>query len=741
MKNKRFLMLLLSGIMSVCLLCTGCMPGAGTSIDSGDIDSGTGGGGGSGGSGGDVPPVYEANNFSSNIYALVNRQGNEGVFEDYYRRNVSFNELVDRQIGLVATEIIERLNDIYGSGQYKYSFDSDEQNYTTWQVGKARGDKYQVHILGDVVYVFVLDKNGEYILDDNGYPLKDTGKNYRAVYYVSDEDNNMDDYIGNPSCQALASYLLNGGYSDTYLDNQTGYDVNEQKLSVLAGSIYGDNTYVQYDNEIVVEHGQYDKSWLWSSYFANGTSVNRLKYNLAKIIVNNTSVNQMTDTYGSDYDSLLSQIPYLANYLDYYYDEISYFVTNYVVGSDLIMQDNNAISTLQNVLAKSKDYRDTFEYALNDVQYEVVLRSIADTGNYNLKTLYEDCNLFENSNVIPELNKTFEDEYNYLILDSLTGLKENADVYKDDNTKIGFIDYYNLYYGINESDWIDEEQTVRSFNQIEFPYTWERIVASRNYKNYETVIEEVLHSVQNQTFDTGTHAVITNPSYKGYSAFAEMGRVGRDSTITNIHQFGDITVDGDGNEENTYTKASNYRSIIIPAIGNIPDLSHYSLLLCVGDNIEEMSIRVSVQLVDSTGQGEVLVLDKNMAGLIENYPYPEEGMAGGSDDKFIVPQMGNDEGMGNNTWFIEFDLPTSSTTISMAEDEEPFSYGEQSLFDNDFVLEYDEETGEVTYSIVATNCIVITFEVFDASGRELPAGKTIPFGVSLWLDNYHEKEQ
>ena len=111
MKNKRFLMLLLSGIMSVCLLCTGCMPGAGTSVDSGDIDSGTGGGGGSGGSGGDVPPVYEANNFSSNIYALVNRQGNEGVFEDYYRRNVSFNELVDRQIGLVATEIIERLND------------------------------------------------------------------------------------------------------------------------------------------------------------------------------------------------------------------------------------------------------------------------------------------------------------------------------------------------------------------------------------------------------------------------------------------------------------------------------------------------------------------------------------------------------------------------------------------------------------------------------------------------------
>ena len=705
MKNKRFLMLLLSGIMSVCLLCTGCMPGAGTSIDSGNIDSGTGGGGGSGGSGGDVPPVYEANNFSSNIYALVNRQGNEGVFEDYYRRNVSFNELVDRQIGLVATEIIERLNDIYGSGQYKYSFDSDVQNYTTWQVGKARGDKYQVHILGDVVYVFVLDKNGEYILDDNGYPLKDTGKNYRAVYYVSDEDNNMDEYIGNPSCQALASYLLNGGYSDTYLDNQTGYDVNEQKLSMLAGSIYGDNTYVQYDNEIVVEYGQYDKAWLWSSYFANGTAVDRLKYNIAKIVADNiTNTNQLTDTFDNDYDSLLSQIPYLANYLDYYYDEISYFVTNYVVGSDLIMQDNNAISTLQNVLAKSKDYRDTFEYALSDIQYETILRSIADTSNYNLKLLYENCDLFESSQIIHELDKTFEEEYDYLVNNVLKG---SADNYYYNPTELNK-SYHDIYYGINESGYIDEAGTVKSFNQIEFPYTWSDMIACRNVKNYETIISSVIDAVKNQTFASDTHAGQYNSSFVGKSVYATYYRVSRDNNIISMPAM------SAGGKNMVFNNHGNYNQFIIPAKGNVSDLSHYDLQISVGDSTQKISLEIKVQTIDDNYNTNIVVL-KN-TNLHET--------ATMANNKFVVDK--------NTTWQATFDLPK---TTAIKYNGSQYTYTDGTVFDNDQILSKDSKGVGFRQGDIK-DCLIVYVTAYDQFGREIDMNTT--YGISLKLTNTYQ---
>lgn len=181
MKSKRILTLTACVLLILCLVCTGCTPEEPTIPD----DGGSGGGGG-----GEVTPVFEANNFSDDVYALANRRGDEGVFEDYYRGKVPFNQLVDRQIGVIATEIVERLNDVYGSDNYKYSFDNEVPDYTTWQVGEARGAKYAVHLLGDVFFVFVLDEQGNYIEDEQGFPLESDGKTYEAVYFASEQDNN-----------------------------------------------------------------------------------------------------------------------------------------------------------------------------------------------------------------------------------------------------------------------------------------------------------------------------------------------------------------------------------------------------------------------------------------------------------------------------------------------------------------------------------------------------------------------
>lgn len=690
MKIKSILTLTACVLLILCLVCTGCTPEEPTIPD----DGGSGGGGG-----GEVTPVFEANNFSDDVYALANRRGDEGVFEDYYRENVPFNQLVDRQIGVIATEIVERLNDVYGSDNYKYSFDSEVPDYTTWQVGEARGAKYAVHLLGDVFFVFVLDEQGNYIEDEQGFPLESDGKTYEAVYFASEQDNNMEEYIGNPSCQALACYLLNGEYSDTYLDNQSGLAVNEQKLSVLAGSIYGDNVYVQQENDIVLQQGQLDVAWRWASYFADGTAVDRLKYNIAKIIADNESINQVTDCYDSNYDSLLSEIPYLANYLDCFYEEIRYFVKNFVIGTDTIETDNAAISTLQNVLAKSKDYRNTFEYAVNDLSFEVCLRSLTDINEYNAKFFYYDCDIWSNVRIIPQTGKTFEEEYEYLVF----MLQRQANFYDgiDQRQKT----YFDLYYGIDESGYIDEAGTVKSFNQIEFPYSWEDMIACRNVKNYEAVLDGVLDAVKNQTFAENTHAGQYSDSLAGESVYFTYYRVSQDYDITKMS-----TMSTGDNANITFNNNGNYNQFIIPATGNVGDLSHYDLQISVGNCQEDISLEIKVQTVDDNYNTVVAVLDSSDL----------QGNATTANGKFVVDK--------NATWQGTFHLPQTTAIVYS----EQYAYSDGTVSENNQIVTYAD--GQILFRQGdVKDCLIVYVTAYDQFGREINLDAI--YGISIKLTN------
>ena len=694
MKSKRILTLTACVLLILCLVCTGCTPEEPTIPD----DGGSGGGGG-----GEVTPVFEANNFSDDVYALANRRGDEGVFEDYYRENVPFNQLVDRQIGVIATEIVERLNDVYGSGNYKYSFDSKVPDYTTWQVGEARGAKYAVHLLGDVFFVFVLNEQGNYIEDEQGFPLESDGKTYEAVYFASEQDNNMEEYIGNPSCQALACYLLNGEYSDTYLDNQSGLAVNEQKLSVLAGSIYGDNVYVQQENEIVLQQGQWDVAWRWASYFADGTAVDRLKYNIAKIIADNESINQVTDCYGSNYDSLLSEISYLANYLDCFYEEIRYFVENFVIGTDAIETDNAAISTLQKVLAKSKDYRETFEYALEDYTYRNFAMNNISDKNYYTYNFYADANLYASNRIIPQTGKTFEEEYEYLVHDGW-GLKGRADNYNYNPTDLNK-PYFDLYYGIDESGYIDEAGTVKSFNQIEFPYTWNDMIACRNVKNYEAVLDGVLDAVKTQTFAENTHAGQYNDSLAGESVYFTYYRVSQDYAITKMS-----TMSTGDNANITFNNNGNYNQFIIPATGNVGDLSHYDLQISVGNCQEDISLEIKVQTVDDNYNTVVAVLDSSDL----------QGSVTTANGKFVVDK--------NTTWQGTFHLPQTTAIVYS----EQYAYSDGTVSENNQIVTYAD--GQILFSQGdVKDCLIVYVTAYDQFGREINLDAT--YGISIKLTN------
>lgn len=658
-------------------------------------------------------PIYEENAFSNKVYALVNKKGEDSEFKDYYREDVSFNELVDRQIGLIATEIIERLNDIYGVDNFEYSYDADVGDFSTWNQGEARGEEYKVHQLGDTYYVFLRDDNGDLIPSDatsGGFFIEEYGSSYKAAYFRSDSDNNLDDYLGNPSAQALSSFLLNGNVpTDTFgPDNNTGYEINDQKLSVLSGSIYGENVYCL-NGSVISLSDEPSYAWNWSEYFKDGTAIDRLKYAIADIIVNNGYEDDLSMVdfivYGSDYDQLLGDISFLSNYLEDYYQAISRYVLDVVIGGQQVANDNDSILSLSSIIERVNEYRKTIGFIKGNNSYDSVCESIFDSENrddnnraYNLNELFTESNLLNDYAYINNNNgtRTFEDEYEYFIETSTLSLKFFADLYVQAESE-GLAVYYELYYGINGSGYIGESQTTKSFNQIEFPYKFADMVGCRNIKNYETTVESILDAVSSQTFTDNTHAGTYDPSLLGRSVYASNIRVGLDRDIATLSDLGTVS---DGSA--TFNEVENYNTFIIPASDSVNDLSHYDLDLYIGNSDRDLALEITVQTVNNG-------MNDNKAQLGNDDSVERLDMVNG---KFLIKR--------NEDWHATFNLP-KLTSIDPG------------------VQEYRYEEGNIYQSNpldAIKDSLIITLKAYDATGEEIDLNTE--FGVCISLTNNYQ---
>lgn len=654
-----------------------------------------------------VEPIYEKNAFSDKVYALVNKSGEAKEFNDYYRDDVSFNELVDRQIGLIATEVIERLNDVYGVGNYEYSYDADVEDFSTWNQGEARGEEYKVHQSGDTYYVFLRDDNGDLIPSDaisGGFFVEEYGSSYKAAYFRSNSDNNLDDYLGNPSAQALSSFLLNGNVpTDSFgPDNNTGHEINEQKLSVLSGSIFGENVY-SLNGSVISPSDEPSYAWNWSEYFKDGTAIDRLKYAIADIIVNNGYEDNisMVDfiVYGSDYDQLLGDISFLSNYLEDYYQAISRYVLDVVIGSQQVANDKNSILSLSSIIERAKDFKASVDYAMGINTYNARISSIVDqtyvdeeNDVYRLSDLFFESNIFNNYSYINSNKgpRTFEEEYEYLA-NSL--LKSEADLYIDHGIDFK-INYYNLYYGIDGSGYIDEAQTVKSFNQIEFPYTFADMVSCRNIKNYETTVTSILDAISSQTFTEDTHAGTYDPTLLGRSVYASYNRVGPDRDIAMLSDLGTVS---DGGA--TFNEVESYNTFIIPASDSVNDLSHYDLDLYIGSNDRDIALEINVQTVNNDTNDNMVELDKDDSA-------ERLDMVNG---KFLIKR--------NEDWHATFNLP-KLTRIDP--DVQEYRYEEGNIYQSDPLD-------------AVKDSLIITIKAYDSTGEEIDINTK--FGVCISLAN------
>lgn len=273
--------------------------------------------------------------------------------------------------------------------------------------------------------------------------------------------------------------------------------------------------------------------------------------------------------YGFDYDQLLGEISLLSNYLEDYYQAISRYVLDVVIGSKPFSNDNNSILSLSSIIEMAIDYGKTIEFIKGNNSYNSACASILDSENigddhwiYGLNDLFAESNILNDYAYIMNNSgtRTFEEEYEYLIKE----LKRWCDLFQYD---IKQEPWYNLYYGIDGSGYIDEPQTVKSFNQIEFPYKFADMVSCRNTKNYETTVESILDTVSSQTFTDNTHAGTYDPDLLGRSVYASYGRAGLDRDIATLSDLGTISC---GNAR--FGEARNYSTFIIQASDSVNDL-------------------------------------------------------------------------------------------------------------------------------------------------------------------------
>lgn len=666
--------------------------------------------------------VYEESAFSDQVYAFSSSDDiNNPTYVDYNSSTSSFARLVDRELTIIASEIIYRLNDIYGSDNYQYftSYE-DVSNFTSWDMGQARGKKYQVYQEDDTYYVFLFDEKGQYIEDEvNGFPFNN--QLYKAVYYQDDTYNNLKDYPSNPSSQVLVAFLLNNlTESDTYSSiNYSDYDVKEQNLSILQGSIYGDNIYIQTDNEIVLDSFQYDYMWNWSSYFESGTAVDRLKYNLALIVSNKGYFNHLNDMSDYSYDessyqSLISNIPFLDNYVKLYEECISYFISNFIIGSSLIEQDNLSISSLNSILSKSSEYRKTFEYALGNDGYTKILQDTSDGAGENRISaydFYDYADLYTNSNIIPQTGKTLEEEYEYLINYSL---KIHADNYPYNPSDFNR-PYYNLYYGIDGSGYIDEERTVKSFDQIEFPYDWSSLVSSRNIKNYELIIKDIIQSISSQTFNENNDA--SNYGLTDISIHPSTYRLSFNDDINYLNEL----AHKDKNNNIEFLYKDYFNAFIIPACNNVRDLSHYELNIDLGELDKDVDLSIRVCSTDDVDSDNIITL--NSSHLVNS------SSISANDELFTLSASIQHSS-------LSFRLPSSLTPITY--NGEMFEYDnsqDSSIYSNTVSLMDDKYQNPLPLLNNIKDSLVIYFTLYDRESHSVLTN--VDYGVCISLDNVH----
>ncbi len=345
-----------------------------------------------------------------------------GISDTVLDKNVQkpFIDIVDRQIDMLAEELVSRIEYIYGTNNINTT-----HNIKDTTDGSLFSSYSSMNIFSDTItanmsvynykdeYVMsdgtiMLDSNGEKVLFDStkhSYYVQEDGVKYAAVTSL----NVGGLFTSATAFQYTMQQIGRPAFDMSYPD---GYELDS--ILTLSGAIYGTPTWKretislsQDYYEYTYNQNEFTTPWNWANDFANGTIKDKVKHYLAYIIANDITDYQDLPNesviLSSDYDTLLTNIGEVNNYISTYQDLIFDTLTKRMIGTayegdsqagqdgaTIALAIDLAIRKMDPNVAQTFFYNGNYRSLYDDSTTEGILNMINEKSTMNIYIIQYD---------------------------------------------------------------------------------------------------------------------------------------------------------------------------------------------------------------------------------------------------------------------------------------------------------------------------------------------------------------
>ncbi|MCM1130742.1 MAG: hypothetical protein NC310_04915 [Roseburia sp.] len=300
--------------------------------------------------------------------------GTSSIVLDENGNKVEFSKLVDRQIDMLAQEIISRLEYVYGDTNknetyaikdnlnnvtfttynsmnvFSESLDSSKEypvyRYLPYPRGSSTHPKEDPYIEEGYIEM----QNGEMVEFDSkihSHYITLNDKRYAAIC--------SENVAGNFTSETSLQYTFETLGAPTIYHKEMKYTSDflrmyHAKLLTFQNAIYGTPTWkyekkgnIQYYYAFSYNTDEKTMPWNWSEAFRNGTVSNKLKTYIAYILANRLkSYNELPseeEIINAKYTDLLKCITFINNYIIDYKEIILNVISNRIIGTKIFEND------------------------------------------------------------------------------------------------------------------------------------------------------------------------------------------------------------------------------------------------------------------------------------------------------------------------------------------------------------------------------------------------------------------
>ena len=345
-----------------------------------------------------------------------------GISDTVLDKNVQkpFIDIVDRQIDMLTEELVSRIEYIYGTNNINTT-----HNIKDTTDGSLFSSYSSMNIFSDTItsnmsvynykdeYVasdgtIMLDSNGEKMLFDSTkhtYYVQEDGVKYAAVTSL-----NVGGLFTSPTAfQYTMQQIGRPAFDMSYPD---GHELDS--ILTLSGAIYGTPTWEretislsQDYYEYTYNQNEFTTPWNWANDFANGTVKDKVKHYLAYIIANDITdyadLPNESVILASDYDTLLTNISEVNNYISTYQDLIFDTLTKRMIGTayegdsqagqdgaTIALAIDLAIRKMNPNVAQTFFYNGNYRSLYDDSTTEGILNMINEKSTMNIYVIQYD---------------------------------------------------------------------------------------------------------------------------------------------------------------------------------------------------------------------------------------------------------------------------------------------------------------------------------------------------------------